>query len=457
MAVNNTTILARGWLEGTNDFQQRIPDPTLHGISATVDALFDPMNRQYYNQFQDYLVNRIAKTVAQGKTFNNPLAVFKKEKINYGSSIQNVAFKWLEAHSYIDDDETLLSMARPDGIAWYVSQNRRDRYDLSISRQELFTACENEYGLNNLIARMLELPSNSDNYDEMNIMINLLAVYENYYGFFKKQLTAAPTDEATGKEFLTQVMADSGMMKFPSTVYNAEEFSAIPTFVTDDEMILIVTPETNASIKVNTYAGLFNLDEARAQARIVEVPFIPIPNAVAILTTRDIFDVHDTLLETDTFWNPQTLTNKYFLHHWGIYGVNPYVPAVLYTTDAASLVPEIELTTSGLSISPTSDTVALGSVTQLTTTLTGTVTPEGTESVEVKPNACTYSIVLTPGEGNTDSALNSRTRVDEYGRLHVQKTGLADGDTLTVTASTTYFNPTGETTRHTATSTLTIG
>lgn len=457
MAVNNITIMARGWLEGTNDYQQRIPDPTQSGISATISALFDPMNRQYYNQFQDYLINRIAKTVVQGKVFNNPLAVFKKEKIDYGSSIQNVAFKWLKAHSYIDDDETLLSMARPDGVAWYVSQNRRDRYDISISRQELYTACENEYGLNNLVARMMELPANSDNYDEMNIMINLLAVYENYYGFFKKQLSAAPTDEATGKEFLTQVMADSGMMKFPNTVYNAEQFNEIPTFVTDDEMILIVTPETNASIKVNTYSGLFNLDEARAQARVVEVPYIPVPNAVAILTTRDIFDVHDTLLETDTFWNPQTLTNKYFLHHWGIYAPNPYVPAVLYTTDAASLIPETEMSPSGLSIDPSTTNADLGDVITLTATLAGTVDPETGTAVTVAPNACTYAITLTAAEGNTDtSALNSRTRVDEYGRLHIQRTGLDTGDKITVTAKSTYINPTGSTSAYTATSTVTI-
>ena len=50
MAADNATILAKVWLNGTNDFQQRIPDPTQHGVDATMQALFDPMNRQYYNQ-----------------------------------------------------------------------------------------------------------------------------------------------------------------------------------------------------------------------------------------------------------------------------------------------------------------------------------------------------------------------------------------------------------------------
>ena len=62
MAENNATILADVWLKGTNDFQQRIPDPTQHGIDATMNALFDPMNHAYYNQFVDALVMRIGYT-----------------------------------------------------------------------------------------------------------------------------------------------------------------------------------------------------------------------------------------------------------------------------------------------------------------------------------------------------------------------------------------------------------
>ena len=62
MAVNNSTIMARAWLNGTNDFQQRIPDPTINGIDATVQAIFDPMNRQYCNQFASFLIQRIGMT-----------------------------------------------------------------------------------------------------------------------------------------------------------------------------------------------------------------------------------------------------------------------------------------------------------------------------------------------------------------------------------------------------------
>lgn len=440
MAVNNTTIMARAWLEGTNDFQQRIPRPTQSNMAQVAEELFSPLNGNCYNYFQDFLVNRIAYTIAHGRVFNNPLKVFKQNKIDYGSSIQNVAYKWLKAHAYEDDIETLLKMNRPEGVAWYVSQNRRDRYDVTITHDELRTAFLDEYGLNNLAAKIVQLPSNSDEYDEFNIMKNLLAVYETNYGFTKHKLTAAPTDESTGKEFLTAVMADSGMMQFPSTNYNAINVEPIPTFVNMDELILIVTPQTNASIKVNTYAGLFNLSEAEVNARIVQVDYLPIPNAVAILTTREIFDVHDTLYEMKTFYNPQTLGTNYFLHHWGIYGLNPYVPAVLYTTNTATVDPTITENVTGLNITGAA-TAAAGDVVPLTFQLTGSVTPNDTP-IELKPESVTANVTLTPGEDDTESALNSRTYLDSFGKLHIQRTGLKAGSKLTVNAVSTYVNPT---------------
>ena len=166
MAVNNQTILEKVYLSATNDYQQRIPDPTQNAISATMDALFDPMNRRYYNQFIDALVNRIAFTYVRGKAWRNKLAPFKGPKLNYGSTIQEIAPKWVKAHSYDDEATTLLKMHRPEAQAWYHSQNRRDRYEITVNHDELRTAFTDEYGLNNLVAKIMQVPSNSAEYDE---------------------------------------------------------------------------------------------------------------------------------------------------------------------------------------------------------------------------------------------------------------------------------------------------
>ena len=91
---------------------------------------------------------------------------------------------------------------------------------------------------------------------------------------------------------------------------------------------------------------------------------------------------------------------------------------------------------------------------QLTVKLTGTISPE-TPDIFVAPDAATFTVVAKTSE-DAPIALNSRTRVDNYGVLHVQKTGLKAGDVLTVEATSAYTNPSGKTIGYTATKDITI-
>lgn len=461
MAQNNNTIMAKAWLAGTNDFQQRIPDPTQAGISATMSALFQPMNGQYFNQFMDILVNRIAYTYVRGQNYKNPLAVFKGNKINYGSTIQEIAPKWIKAHSYEDDAETLLKLHRPESEVWYHSQNRRDQYPISVNVDELRTAFTDEYGLNNLVAQLMNTPNNADEYDEFNIMKNLIAEYETRWGFYKYHLDDYPADDASGKAFLTALQTLGGKLQFPSSVYSGTD---IPVFAQPSELVLLVTPEAQASLNVNTLAALFNVDLAKVSYRTVLIDEFPIPDAVALLTTEDFFVCHDTLYNTTSFWNPQTLTTTYWLNHWGVYSVSPFVPAILFTTAAGTVTPTIKQAVTGLTVTAEPGTVELGGSVRIVTKLNGTIDSADSDAdVLVRPDACIYNVSAETPVGDdpaTEPAkpvqLNARTRVDNYGVLHVQKTGLKPGDVITVTATSTYVNPSGATVPYTGIATVTI-
>ena len=454
MATNNQTIIASAYLNATNDYQQRIPDPTQSSIRATMNALFEPMNHAYYNQFMDILVNRIAFTYVRGKQWDNVLAPFKSQKINYGSTVQEVAPKWIKAHSFNDTDETLLKLQRPEAQAWYHSQNRRDQYPITINYDELRTAFTDEFGLNNLISQIMTVPMNSDNYDEYRIMLQLIAEYENKWGFFKYHLSAVPTDDVTGKEFLTAIRAFSGKLQFPSSLYNAQNITDIPVFAKPTELILLVTPDTSASVDVNTLATVFNLDKADpTNVTKVVIDEFPIPNAVALLTTRDFFVCHDTVYQNTSFWNPQRMDTTYFLQHWGIYSVSPFVPAILFTTDTGTTVNIIKETVTGINAVFDSATVKQGGTDAITVTLAGSITPTS-NAVKVAPDAATYSVSAVDSNAKA-VALDSVTRVDNYGVLHVAKS-VPVGTVISVVVTSTYQNPSGTTTTYTKTITVTV-
>ena len=445
MAVNNTTILEKSWLAGTNDYQQRVPEPTQQNIAATIDALFAPQNNDLWNQWSANIINMIGMTYVKQQSFRNPLGDFKKERLQYGKSIRRIVPKWFKAHSYKDDSETLLRMEHPDFEQWFVTVNRQDRYDATITRTEARQAMADEYGLNALIAGVMDAVINSDEYDEMQIMINLLAQFDAKFPLFREHLTAAPTDKETAQELLQKVRAYVGKLKFPSTLYNAID---APVFVKPDELIFVTTPDVTSVLDVYALAELFHMDKAEIKTRIVEIPEFPIANVYGMLTSIDWFDCHDTEYGMYNFFNPETLSTKNYMHHQGIYAVNPAVPAILFTTDAATVPATITQAVTGLTISPATATASAGDEVPLTLTLTGTVT-DNDAGIEVEPDSATFAIESTGG-------LNSRTFVDRFGVLHIQKTGLDAGDTVTVTATATYVNPSGTTGVYQATAVVTI-
>lgn len=471
MAEKNSTILKTAWLNGTNDYQQRVPAPTQSNITATMDALFDPMNKQYLNQFMDALVNRIAFTYVKSKKWDNVLAPFKGEKVNYGATIQEIAPKWIKAHSYNDADQTLLKLHRPEAQAWYHSQNRKDQYAITINYEELRTAFTEEYGLNNLISEIMTVPMSSDNYDEYRIMLQLLAEYENRWGFYKQNLSAIPTDETTGKEFLTSIKTYAGRLQFPSCLYNASAIEDIPVFAKPSELILFTTPETSASVDVNTLASVFHLDKADpTNVTKIIVDEFPIPNAVALLTTRDFFVCNDTVYQTTSFYNPQRMDTTYYLQHWGIYSVSPFVPAILFTTDTGTETQTITEVFNGFTTSNSlianpaveyysDDAVSYTQIPKygLTINTTGTVDSETT--VYLKPQSATFTI---------ENSKDAKTRVVSKRETITTRNGtkpyeyilyIGEDDynnAITIKAKCTYQNPSGETTFTKETSELTL-
>ena len=449
MAVDNATILDKVRIKGTDDYQQRIPSATQTGVANTLRYLFDPMNRQYLNDCVWSMVNRIGLTVmAQNAPFENPLAIFKKENLYWGSTVQEIAVKWIKAHGYKDDAEELLKMHRPEAAVWFYEMNRRDQYPISWTTDELRQAFVDDFGLNRFIAQIMETPRNSDNYDEMNIMLALIRHYEQNLGFYKVHLDNIPSDETTAKTLLKALRSTAGRMQFPSTQYNALNVADIPAYANPQQMVLLIEPEYLASIDVDALSAVFQLDKAEVPYRIVQVPSLGIEGAVALLVSTDWYQVRDTMYGTTQFYNPQVLGETLYLNHWGIYGVSPFTPCALFTTDAGTSINVVTQKVTGFTLTGP-DNAKPGDVIQLTPKLTATITPTGT-SIEVAPNSATYELsAFKSNSGKNESVpLNVNTFVDDQARLHIQRDNLPDIFTITITGRATYINPNGDTTTY---------
>ena len=457
MAVNNSTILDQIWLNATNDYQQRVPRASQTNVATVAKFLFAPMNRNYYNEFVDSLVKRIGLTVVRQMDWKNPLAQFKRESLQFGTTIQEIANKLIKAHGYDIEDGNLFDVNRPESAVAYHSVNREDRYDITINEVELRKSFLSETGLNDYITSLLSIPQTSDQYDEYQIMKQLFAEYENSDGGFFKVKVDAVTDEASAKALLADVRGYTGKLGFLSGLYNKGH---IPVYASANDMVLFTTPEVAAQIDVHALAGAFNVSFAEVQSRVVLVDEFPMPDVVAILASKDLYMSADYLMQMDSFYNPKTLNTNYYLHHWGVYSMSPFMPAVMFTTGEATTPATVTMNATGLTAefrNEQGEKVATGNPYTddfyLVTNLTGTVNPEN-DNVFVKPDSVITEITAVDGE-DAEVVLNSRTYIDRNGKLRVQK-NLEAGTVLTVKCDSTYQNPSGETTARSATTTFTI-
>ena len=492
MATNNSTILDRAWLSATNDFQQRIPRPDQRDISQFMEDILAPMNNDLWNEFCNILVNRIGMQIINEKRWNNPLAAaFGKGNMLYGNTIQELAPKWMRAHAYQNDVETLLKVHKPDFAQVFHSINRKDKYVFSFNQDEFRAAVADGadgFGINALLDSLLTAQLNSADYDEYIIMKQLIAEYEAKWGFFNVQLSAMPTTEATAKELLKDIREYASKFRFPSTLYNAGLFTDLPVFETNpDNIVLLATPSVLASVDVDALAAAFNIERAEIRYRIIEVDEFPIPNTAAILTTKDFYVAYDYVYQTNSFFNPENLTTNYFLHVWQLLSVSPLVPCVRFSTDASTVVPiltesitafdAVPYWLDGSAFNVFSDALTWNTDIELRGTITGTIVDANNNpapaSFEVAPRSFRVEYItgwgmFDDGQGGSNRMaieLTDEVYVDRHGILHTgsnpfavantveefyawaNDTGLSDVY-IEIAVECTYINPSGTSPAH---------
>ena len=344
MAILNSTILQKSWVENGNDYAMRIPDPLKESYSAHVQALFDPMNRDLFNAFTG-LLNGIARTYVDGKTFYNPLRILKApaEADSFGAVERHICVNWLTARSYDANAEDVWKREQPEFSEYYYSLSEPRQYSFTWNAFDIRRAFTSDgTGFNDLLDRTIGAAISADEYDEMNIMLQLIAEAEAAFaddgGIFKHTLSAAPTTQATAQEFLVAVRSYAYKFRFPSVYYN---HISIPTFT--DRNVLLITPDALSSVDVLALAAAFNRQDAAIDgagsdgsdftARIIVVPEFPLPNMYALLCDETFLHCRDAYYGIDDLYIPPQIATKYWLSHAEYFGINPAAPCVAFVTE----------------------------------------------------------------------------------------------------------------------------
>lgn len=455
MSINNSTILDRIRLEGTNDYQQRIPAASQSGVRKTIQALNKPMNNKLFNEFVDNLITLIGTQYINSKAWENPFAEFKRLDVQQMKTVQEMGFQLMEAKGFDHESQELFLVEHPEIKLAYHSMNRQDKYKITLNSEMLQNAFLSPTGLSDFLGGALTAQLNSDAYDEYQMMKNLIKEADEQDTFFNVQiadLTAPGATDLEIKYFIESVRAYVGKLKFLSGQYNKY---GIPTFSMPEGLVLFVTPELNAKIDVNVLAAAFNVSYAEMTTRVVIIDEFPVDNIQALLVDEDWFKVGDSKFETTTWFNPETLNTQYYLHHWSTISFSPFMNAIKFTTDAGTDIPVVTtdpadtltLTSVKKGTSTASTSINLVDEFEMIPSLVVTNTPSNPNLItNFRPAVIEVINIARPDGVNPDIIipLEIETYVDRMNILHLQD-NVQVGDKITVMAETTYTDGTGAT------------
>ena len=398
----------------TTVFMELVPSATEGNINEIKNILFNDSYQPQLNEFVNNLVNRIFLTIIENKQFTNPLALFKKGSVPLGVDIQELYTNPVNAEAYELSNTAMadiLAITVPDTHVAYYRRNRKDKYKLSISRENLYGAFISWEKFEEYIVSVTTSLYSGNYIDEFEYTKKLV---DGAYNQNKVicEVVSKPVDTSTANAFLKKVRALYTKMSLPSTKYNSYSLMTgdadkkIKTWTEKERIVLITTADVLASVDVDSLAGAFQLDKKDFLSRVYVVDEFENDEIVAIMCDESWFKIYENLLRFDQDYNASCMVWQYYLHAWSTFAISPFANAICLTTEQVVPVEEISISDVSATVG-TDETVSVtldpvNATTDITFSSSDptvfTVTKISNSSVKVVPVAAGTGVLTALGE-----------------------------------------------------------
>lgn len=323
--------------------------PNIEGRSASIADVGNPiLNYQVVqNEFLDVLINRILYTYVRDMLYENQLRQLITGNLPLGADLQEIGVNPAEAQPFDPTGVNLLMQEKPDVKVLYHRVNRKDRYKVTISDEQLRQAFISWDSLDRFIAAIVNSMYNGAEMDEFMLMKRTLgrAVTNTDLGPSSVITLTPVTDENSGKKLASAIIGASASLTFPSLKYNKIGYK---TWTPRDRQILIIRSDVWANVNVEALAFAFNIDRIEFAGRTIQVDdFGQATNVMAMLVDESFLQVWDQLKTTREFYNAEGMYWNYYFHVWQIYSYSLLANAVAFvdgttptnTIDAVAVAP----------------------------------------------------------------------------------------------------------------------
>lgn len=419
-ASADATVLADGITtlnviraDASAQYQSRIPEAIDSNISAIGNVILTIESVR--NEFLSGLLNKVGLTNVTARSYNNPLAPFKRGELLVGESVEEIFINLIPENAYDVElaEDRVWKRVIPDVRSAFHRINRQGYFKWTIQMQDLRQAFYSVQNFETFVERLMERMNTSDQLHEFLYMKDIFRRSAER-GHLAVINSVNPVDEATGKQFMTTLRKLSTDMTFMRDDLSA---TVVPTHTPRNEQYMFVLSGVEAVTSVNVLASAFNLGNVNYTGNVIVLDdFGGLENegVIAIVVDRNWFNVYDTFLANTSLENPEGPYRNYYLHHHQILSYSPYVNAV-------AIVDGTSGTITSLTIDPATATISKSR----TTETRFTVTFEGTGVIYQGLRWTVETDVTT-----------SEVRITSEGKLIVPRNDPAT--TVTVTATSIY-------------------
>ena len=343
MAVKSGAVNTLNYIrqEASNAYRDVVPKATVDNIKEIGNILLNDAYQPMLNEFVNNLINRIALTRIENKSFSNPLAMFKKGSVPYGTDIQLIYENPAIAEDYEYSNQAmakLLTITDPDTKVAYLRRNRKDLYTKTIAREGLQGAFESAEAFDDFVSSITQSLYSGNYIDEFKYTKALIdGAYEE--GKVITEVVSAVADKSTAEALVEKCRALYLKMQFPSTEYNAySKFSTdtdetkVNTWTDADRICVITTADVMAKVDVQSLASAFNMDKASFMGRVIVVDKFDNSEIQALICDESFIQIFDNIFRFDEFYNARTMSWNEYLHAWGTFAISPFANAVCLAT-----------------------------------------------------------------------------------------------------------------------------
>lgn len=318
------------------------------------------------NEIQACLVNRVIFTIIKTARGMQIQDIFDKGMIEVGYTIQEIyndlIFDNITDYNKQGTATEVFRNAPANTQAAYHNINLRKKIELSVNNDALARAFVSFDGLERYIASTVETLTETYRQYMYEAFKGLLGAGIDQ-GFLKPVTIRAVTDNQTAKDYVVEARAAVLGMGITSTKYNMAQ---VYNRDNPDDIYIVVTPKIAAMIDVEVLAAAFNLTYAEFIGHMIVVDdFGTNNNSVqGVIISKDFINIFTNLFQMATFYDPSSLTWKYFLHFWKTMFISPFAQGVVLTTTGGTI--------NSVSITPATVSMSKGQGYMLQANVTGT-------------------------------------------------------------------------------------